>query len=278
MKFVSNDKHSIKVVFPSNTGQRYYRVHFEYLKSIFEFAGLEIEYRAFSKKCELSVPCIINDRYVIFDISDNGESESHQNDIPVFKFHYKSDIDYSGVIYPFSPVSFDNWGYYFGMSDIIKYNRHMNTILCAQRPYGNAYNRRLHVRKLVQDKFNVRASSDVSNQLMYFKRAGGCIVSVHVPGQNNRMLDRGHLQLCMLGVCTISPNLPEILPFNNKLIPGIHYVECKEDYSDLIEKIEWCENNEDKCFEIGKNAKELTTECCTPYNLILWIRKCLGII
>ncbi len=268
---------NIKVIFPSNTGQRYYRVHFEYLKSIFEYAGLEIEYRAFSKKCELSVPCIINKKQIIFDISDNGESNFH-GDIPVFKFHYKRNINYCGVVYPFSSVSFDNWDLYFDLSKTVKYDRSMNNILCAQRPYGNAQSRRLHVRKLIQERFNVRASSELSNQLMYFKRAGGCIVSVHCPGQSNNMIDRGQLQLLLLGVCTISPNLPEILPFNNKLVPNIHYVECKDDYSDLIGKIEWCGANEDKCLEIGRNAKELTTECCTPNQLILWIKKCLHII
>ena len=40
----------------------------------------------------------------------------------------------------------------------------------------------------------------------------------------------------------------------DKLIPGVHYVLVKDDYSDLLEKIDWCLSNEDKCMEIIKNA------------------------
>jgi len=38
------------------------------------------------------------------------------------------------------------------------------------------------------------------------------------------------------------------------LEPGIHYILIKDDWSDLKEKIEWCEENQDKCLEIIKNA------------------------
>ena len=33
-----------------------------------------------------------------------------------------------------------------------------------------------------------------------------------------------------------------------------HYVLLKDDFSDLYEKYIWCENNQDKCKEIIKNA------------------------
>ena len=38
------------------------------------------------------------------------------------------------------------------------------------------------------------------------------------------------------------------------LIPNKHYVLLKDDFSDLYEKLEWCNNNQDKCIEIIKNA------------------------
>jgi glycosyltransferase involved in cell wall biosynthesis len=38
------------------------------------------------------------------------------------------------------------------------------------------------------------------------------------------------------------------------LVPNYHYIELKDDYSDLEEKFNWCLNNENKCIQIIKNA------------------------
>jgi len=35
----------------------------------------------------------------------------------------------------------------------------------------------------------------------------------------------------------------------------VHYVEVKEDFSDLTEQINWCKDNDDKCKEIAYNGK-----------------------
>ena len=40
----------------------------------------------------------------------------------------------------------------------------------------------------------------------------------------------------------------------SKLEPWVHYVPLEYDYSDLMEKYKWAENNQDKCIEIIKNA------------------------
>lgn len=39
-----------------------------------------------------------------------------------------------------------------------------------------------------------------------------------------------------------------------RLIPDKHYVLLKDDFSDLEEKYKWCNNNQQKCMEIIKNA------------------------
>ena len=38
------------------------------------------------------------------------------------------------------------------------------------------------------------------------------------------------------------------------LIPNYHYMLLKDDYSDLEEKLHWCNNNQDKCTQIIRNA------------------------
>ena len=40
------------------------------------------------------------------------------------------------------------------------------------------------------------------------------------------------------------------------LIPNVHYIQLKDDFSDLGEKFEWCQGNQNKCKEIIRNANE----------------------
>ncbi len=45
-----------------------------------------------------------------------------------------------------------------------------------------------------------------------------------------------------------------------KLLPNIHYLEIKSDFSDLEERIQWCNNNPIKAAEIIKNANLYTQQ------------------
>jgi len=51
------------------------------------------------------------------------------------------------------------------------------------------------------------------------------------------------------------------------LIPYVHYVPIKSDLSDIIEIIEWCKQNDDKCLQISKNALKLYNEKLGKDNL-----------
>jgi len=42
--------------------------------------------------------------------------------------------------------------------------------------------------------------------------------------------------------------------YSEKLKPYVHYVPIKNDLSDLIEQIQWCKNNDEKCRKISENA------------------------
>ena len=56
--------------------------------------------------------------------------------------------------------------------------------------------------------------------------------------------------------------------YDHLLIPGIHYVPIKYDFSDLEEQITWCRNNDTKCKEIVKNAKKLYDEYFSKEGLM----------
>lgn len=44
------------------------------------------------------------------------------------------------------------------------------------------------------------------------------------------------------------------------LVPNVHYVEVKEDFSDFDEKIEWCKTHDDECKEIAYNGQKFIVE------------------
>ena len=44
------------------------------------------------------------------------------------------------------------------------------------------------------------------------------------------------------------------------LKPNVHYVEVKEDFSNLEEKVEWCRENDGLCREIAENGKKFMLE------------------
>ena len=50
------------------------------------------------------------------------------------------------------------------------------------------------------------------------------------------------------------------------LIPDVHYVLIKDDFSDLEEKLSWCENNQNKCKEIVKNANMFMSQFSNELN------------
>jgi len=63
------------------------------------------------------------------------------------------------------------------------------------------------------------------------------------------------LELSM-GSVVLLVNSPWKIWYSRLLIPFTHYVPVKEDLSDLIEKIKWCRENDDKCEKIAKNGRD----------------------
>jgi hypothetical protein len=89
------------------------------------------------------------------------------------------------------------------------------------------------------------------------------------------MIDRGHYEQMALGVCVIAPPISTRLPYNKMLVPGEHFLQCKPDYSDLVEIIEWCRDNRSECRDIGENVYLLFKEHCRPKGYWSWIDHCL---
>ena len=264
-----------KIIFPIKNKQHYYDLHYKYVLNLFQYCNSEIEYQDLPEINETAFYCYFEGKKIIFDFSDNGNSVNENSFYPVFKFHYRNEHKIYTNIFPFVPISFYDWKQYNELEKNIEYKAAGN-ILYNQRAYGNAIARRQRVKNILQ---GLNVDFDIGDQLIYWNKINNCLLSVHVPGQNNNMIDRAQLQLMAFGCVTISPVLREVFPYYRGLYqPFQTYILCKDDYPDLIKIIDYYTNYDNEILKIiSKNAKAMFKESCTPENLIYWIKECLKI-
>ena len=250
-----------KVIFPTHKNQRYWNVHFEYVLNIFKYLRCEIEYRDRGQDFIVT----IDGEDFFFDHADYNTIEGKDLGLRSFKFHLCTEEE--GVI-PFAPVSFMDWEKYYNFSEELEYAG-VGYITSRQRPYAGALQRRLDVQGLLKKHFKVQ--TELIDQESYWREVPRVLTSVFVPGYCNNMLDRGQFQYMALGCATISPFIPEILPFNRRPEPNVHYLVCKDDYSDLVDIINKAMCTKDYLKIVGNNAKQLFKETSGSGRLGEWI-------
>jgi hypothetical protein len=261
---------------------RYYNTHFKYVRNLLGEAGCNVKLVPASNFENYSRTCFemkVNGVLVAIDFSDHLKVSIPEDKIKkyavIFKFHYNHDL-HSGYknMYPFSPVNFQSWSLYKKAIANVNYKA-SGLILCKQQPGGAALERRKYVQGLLHVKYGNMFDKSIQPEFDFYMKINQALVSVCVPGARNDMLDRGQGQYLALGCCTISPKLVTVLSFNQQLVPGTHYIECKPDYSDVVEKVEWVRSNPEKAIQIGKNAKQIFEKTSLPKIQVEWINKCL---
>lgn len=266
----------MKIYFPKDVGQKYYSAHYRFLFNLFAFLKLDIEL------CEPE-PAIsgfvirVGEKRVLIDFGDFLElAEDAHNFDACFKFHYSREYcSRHKNVYPFGPTSFYDWEDYFMLEKQIKYRCNTNLVLNNQKARRGAKYRRRDVRRLLESKYGNLVDIKITDPLHFWLKINDCLVSICVPGQREDILDRGQFQQIAFGACTVSPRLNIVLPHMRELEPGVHYVECASDYSDLIDKIEWCKDHRAVCREIGQSAKNLFSETSVPNAIWYWMYKAL---
>jgi len=271
---------SINVLFPNNAKFHYYALHVAYVLNLFKYAPdvcVKLDDIPFDLG-DVAFHCFINDKKVIFCFADDPYKFSaddisplnHIHDIPIFKFHYAADASFSSNVIPFAPISFYDWDEYTALSEKIVYKA-KGKINYIQRAYGNARERRKKVLSLLKNEYGDELYTVLLNQKFYWLRIASILTSVFVPGYCNNMIDRGIFQSMFLGCCCITSSIPEKLPWDLSLIPGEDYVLCADDYSDLIEKINWVSAHRIEAVEIGRKVKEKCATYFNPESLVKWI-------
>ena len=270
---------------PNETGQwhKYYSTHPQYVLNLLTKGGAKVEMVpaiSFKSRSTVSFDCLIDGHLCKFDFNDHeiidrDESSKYK---AYFKFHYHESHDIGPReknIFPFSPVNFHDWDLYNRLHPTINYTA-KGKVLNNQAPAGAAIARRNHVAKILEETFSGNLDRARYPKEEFYKLINNASAIVCVPGARNNMLDRGQGQQMGLGACTISPKLNTRLSYHGMLVPGVHYVECKPDYSDLIEKVNWVKSNKDKAVQIGKAAKKLFLETSTPQKQVEWIKQCVN--
>lgn len=261
----------ITLTFPRDKNQRYYSVHYRYVLNVFKQGGFKINFEDLvESNCTRFIVLakgkrILFDFYNFLDITDRKDWDYY------FKFHYYSPVHNKyPKMFPFGTVSFYDWNEYEQLREEIKYKAIGERILNNQRPHAGAKQRRTYVQNLLRSEYGSWLDTQHYERQDFWKLINNCLVSVCVPGCRNDSLDRGQFQYMAFGCCTISPNLRITFPQYLPLVPNVHYIECQPDYSDLVEKIEWCRSNRNKCIEIGTNARKLFEMTSTPEKLCAW--------
>ena len=230
--------------------------------------------------------CTLNDKQFIVDIKDCHliDYTEHFPGIPYFKYQ-KSEKSNTQTL-PLGPpmcatlgngsVTKQNMTDYFNLRKSFVYNPE-GMILCKQRKLSyKKFCRRPEIQRTISQNFsNYDVSFQKDSSLNFWKKHKGCSASVCVPGYRDTILDRGQLELIGLGVCTISPELDTILCYNQKLIPDVHYIKCKDDYSDLVDKIKMLQSDKKLCKKIGDNARDFFDTYMVPHKYLEWVKKCL---
>ncbi len=260
---------------PKYTGQRYYDTHYKFVIELLKAAGIEVKlYR--DKRKGRGFVMHYRDRSILIDFGDHLIVADDYSKYDVqFRFHYsyKRHKELKNT-FPLTPISFYDWTEYFKLEKMLKYNA-SGMILSNQRPGAAALKRRKLVQYRLIDWFGGQIDTSFTNKKAFWKKVNKCLVSVCVPGARNDILDRGQFQYMAFGACTISPQLDIVLPYWKELKPGVHYIACRDDYSDLLSVIEQCINDRDACIRIGTQAKKLFKDYCTPAKIVEWMNKCL---
>jgi len=262
--------------FPEKAEQRYYDSHYLFLKNLLSNAGMAIkEYKEERKKRGFII--IHKNKKMLIDYGDHHPIANDWQDFDIqFRFHYSKKVHgHLSRVFPLTPISFYDWDRCTNLQKEIEYTCNTDKILNNQRPGADAIERRIKVQKMLKKKYRTNLDVEITDKETFWKKINNCLVSVCVPGARNDILDRGQFQYMAFGACTISPSLDIELPYWKKLEAGIHYLNCKPDYSDLIDIIEYCRDNRDICEEIGTQAKQLFLDTSIPQKVWGWMKECI---
>lgn len=275
----------VRLEFPADyVNHRYNRIHFSFFLQMARMAGVRVYLiqpndQVYAPTDRLIWSCRIDGQQAVFDYSDHYYRDWLLDfpGMPYFKFQ-RTASSAPGAISLGPPmvggkrrgVRIADLESYYAARRSWQYQP-TGLITCKQLPNGAAVDRRNMVQATLRENFaDIDINSD-TDQLEFWNLHQRCSVSVCVPGANNNMIDRGHMELLGLGVCTIAPAMHTLLPWDRLLQPDQHYIQCRDDYSDLCDKINLVLQQPDIGIKIAGTAREFFETTYTPAAYWQWI-------
>ena len=273
--------------FPKREGVKdsYWKAYYESVRKKAVLAGIQVMVdkgpRVWCGGSLNAYSCTLNDKQFIMDFSDLKPFQVNpiQHKCTYFKWQYTNGwADHMGRsnVYPLCPVQDYDWGTFVEMREMVKYDASGSYITNNQRERAAARQRRANVHALLRRTYDDFASTEFIEQQAWWMFHNTALVAVHVPGARNDMLDRGQLELMGLGVCVISPEITTMLGRQQRLMPGVDYIQCAKDYSDLIAQIEWVRRNPKEATLCGTNARTLFDSIVPPQQYWRYIKGVLN--
>ena len=262
---------------------KYRQQCWEHFTGLITAAGGEVR-----EDTSLKAPCLgafefrSNGKLAVYDYSDyllvHGVNRDYKH---WFRFHHSMAYIPHENLHSFPPISFLDWQQYADLSEKLRYHAVGHQILHSQsyeflkgskkRRDIEAYERRDFGRRSLLRGFGDRVLCDRLPQARFWEIATRCLVSVHIPGSFRFSLDRGQNQMLGLGICTISPMIITNC-LDDRIEPWVHYVPVRDDLSDIVRQVRWCEDHRDECRRIGDNAREFFRARCIPSAVRDYIR------
>jgi hypothetical protein len=221
---------------------------------------------------------LVDEFRVAIDACDLGQAQHLGHYDYVFKKACMSEHEHYRNVGSCPIFSFPDWKTYWKLAERIDKVQPRLVINYRDADYPNDGRpgltaRRRYVRGLLTKHFGDRVETKLEAPLRWFDRVLDSLVTVHSGGCFNNMADRTSIEVMGLARCLIQPTMFCILG-DRRPRPGDHYVECWDDFSDLVEKCQWYLDHPEEAMAIGARARQFFLEEITPENFWARVLRC----
>lgn len=205
----------------------------------------------------------VNDWLVGFDFCDLADAHHLGHFHYVFKQACMSCHEHYLRVASWPNIAFKSWSQYLELSarpsgfiNAINYRDVIND-------REGLVSRRTRVREILKEAFGDRVHTDIVFQRQYLDAVRDYAVTVHVGGGFNNRTDRTSMQTMALGGCLVQPTIFTLVG-DQRPRPGVHYFDCWDDYSDLVETVRWVLEHREERDKVAAQAKAFYRQECCP--------------
>jgi hypothetical protein len=261
------------VQWPQHITGPFAKMHPVFIRNLLAYGGARIVEQDIPQVSKVVIRIGWNGREVLFDFSDFNDVPADIGNALCFKMHYDLARHWMQPnIAPFSPITFCDWEQFFRLEQAIKY-RDGSRVICKFRPRNietssKVLFRRHYVQTLLTNLLGSTVDPAFVDQEPFWQQIEKALCMVHVPGARCDIADRSVLQYMAFGCPVVMPRVNLHLPRYTTLKPGVHYVECAGDFSDVLEQIKWVRENREAATVLGANAKRMFMSNLVPRMMV----------